>query len=365
MARRGGASGARLIARVGALWWGLDPAKGARALDRAADLAAADPGQRPGYLEALGGLPAEAAERRVRALAAAEPDDDPAGRRDAFRADAARAAALARFAPEEALAEVRRLVAVLPAAAAVEEARVDSLLVVVQMFRDLTGGTTELPDLVRAAAGTCAAVADADAPGGDDAARALATTALEVAAGMRGAVVSALCEGLGRSDAACAGLGRWLPAQLEADERAAAVTAILRAEPFTIGRFEAAMALTAGAAGEEELIAQVMAALDRAGAPPGTVLERTLVAEDRTDIARTVVEWSRGDERDEALVAVFADLSSAEFQEPRAHVLGSLAPLAVPLLLATGGTGALDQMVDAFHDLDDRLREAARLSAEP
>ena len=89
------------------------------------------------------------------------------------------------------------------------------------------------------------------------------------------------------------------------------------------------------------------------------------MAEDRTDIARTVVEWSRGDERDEALVAVFADLSSAEFQEPRAHVLGSLAPLAVPLLLATDGTGALDQMVDAFHGLDDRLREAARLSAEP
>ncbi|WP_371402594.1 hypothetical protein OHA10_32490 [Kribbella sp. NBC_00662] len=96
------------------------------------------------------------------------------------------------------------------------------------------------------------------------------------------------------------------------------------------------------------------------------MLERTLLETADSSLKGLTgwaIQMAHSDECEEALAQLLAAVTDPDFQEPRLRVLGDFAPCAVPLLLATGGTVALDKMVDAFADLDERPREAAALSA--
>jgi hypothetical protein len=132
-------------------------------------------------------------------------------------------------------------------------------------------------------------------------------------------------------------------------------------------RWEAAEALAAGLANVESIVELAANARAAAADGPTTVLERTLVEtveENVKDLAISVVQSARSDEREEVLDQLLTIVTEPDFQQPRRRVLGDFAACTVPLLLAAGGTTALDRMIDAFHDMDNRLREAARLSAE-
>ena len=278
-----GASTRGSIARVGAACGGGSTRRGRAALDRAADLAAATPGSGAATSRCSAGFPAErggapgaarsalTSRRRIPRGAATPSAPTPPARR-------ARAAPPTRpwrrCAGSSASSRRRRRP---------RPARLGSILGRRADAARPHRRCEELPDLVRVAAGG-APRWRTPTRRADETRSALATTALDrVTADAREAVASALCQGLARSDVACAGLGVWLPALLDAASAAAPSDGDPRADPFTIGRFEAAMALTPTAAeATRSSIARVIAAVDARRAP-GTELERHLVAEDHTD----------------------------------------------------------------------------------
>lgn len=349
------------LASVGVTWSALDQTEGERVLDLAAERVAATPRAVPGYLRALERLPSPQAEERVRAVGAlvTEDTDD---HKATFVARAAWAASLARFDSTAAAEEIWHLIAVLPETAERSDESSKGIQQFVQLLRDLTGGSSsELPDLAQSAAEAVAALAKAEHPRAHEDARALIEVAhAQTRPDVRRDAALAVWRGLAGSASASADLASWPPSVMDEPERKKVVDVLSDA-----GRWDVAETLAADLTDSGSALEEIESARS-AAASPTTVLERTLLETADSSLKGLTgwaIQMAHSDECEEALAQLLAAVTDPDFQEPRLRVLGDFAPCVVPLLLATGGTVALDKMVDAFADLDERLREAAALSA--
>lgn len=360
LSRMSGARKAGIAARLADVWWPLDHGEGRRLLTWSVAASAGSTAATTALLGALAEVehvPPDELEQAVRSVAQVPTDS----RTEEIEQDAARAAALARFARPEAIEILGALAGRLPGLA-VPDAPLESVSLIRRLIGDLTGRDAgPLPAAIGTVTSALAELVSSDEET-TGIARATLDAALAAPADDREAAVRAFVGSLTAAPVSASGLATWIPDALQAHLEPSAADEALATAVLGLAaadRYDEALAVCERMHAPAVVRERLEARREQVAARPDSALAGALLDGDQPDLALVVFYLLEHEGPAETLKGVLDFLCQSDFQEPRRRMLDDYAPLAVPSLLALGGTAPLRALLDAVEASDRRLVAAA------